>query len=43
MKLSNLFISKGKVKIADFGFAITESKCNYNFGYNVGSPIYMPP
>lgn len=43
LKLSNLFITKGKIKIADFGFAITESKCNSNFGYNVGSPAYMAP
>lgn len=38
-----MFITKGKIKIADFGFAIAEKKCNQNFGYNVGSPYYMPP
>ena len=43
LKLSNLFVKMGKIKIADFGFAITENKCNSNFGYNVGSPYYMPP
>lgn len=43
LKLSNLFVKKGKIKIADFGFAISENKCNNIFGYNVGSPYYMPP
>ena len=43
MKLSNLFIRKGKIKIADFGFSIPANKCNTNFTYNVGSPYYMPP
>jgi serine/threonine-protein kinase ULK/ATG1 len=43
LKLSNLFIKNGKVKIADFGFAIPEEKCSHSFGYNVGSPYYMPP
>lgn len=43
LKLSNLFISNGKIKLADFGFAIREDKCNLSLHYNVGSPKYMPP
>ena len=43
LKLSNLFIRKGKIKIADFGFSIPANMCNNNFTYNVGSPYYMPP
>ena len=43
LKLSNLFITNGRVKLADFGFAISESKCNTSFTYNAGSPKYMSP
>lgn len=43
LKLANLFITKGRVKIADFGFAISESQCSGKMDYNVGSPYYMPP
>lgn len=43
LKLSNLFVTNGKVKLADFGFAISENKCNHMFEYNVGSPKYMAP
>lgn len=28
LKLSNLFITNGKIKLADFGFAIREDRCN---------------
>jgi serine/threonine protein kinase len=28
LKLANLFLSRGKVKIADFGFAVPEEQCN---------------
>lgn len=43
LKLSNLFVTYGKIKLADFGFAISESKCEFSFNYNAGSPKYMPP
>ena len=43
LKLSNLFVTQGKVKLADFGFAISLDKCNHMFEYNVGSPKYMAP
>lgn len=43
LKLSNLLVMYGKIKIADFGFAISEDKCNTSFSYNAGSPKYMPP
>jgi len=43
LKPANLFITKGQVKIADFGFTISEQKCSKKFEYNVGSPYYMPP
>jgi len=43
LKLSNLLVMNGKIKIADFGFAIGEDKCNTSFSYNAGSPKYMPP
>ena len=43
LKLANVFVKKGKIKIADFGFAIDASKCEQKFTYNVGSPYYMPP
>ena len=42
LKLANIFIMKGTVKIADFGFAISEEMCRKKFDYNVGSPYYMP-
>lgn len=38
-----MFITHGKVKIADFGFAISERQSNIKLDYNVGSPYYMPP
>lgn len=38
-----MFVTGNKVKIADFGFAISEDKCNNSFSYNAGSPKYMPP
>lgn len=43
LKLANLFITKGQVKIADFGFAIGERQCMAKMDYNVGSPYYMAP
>lgn len=43
LKLSNLLVTNGKIKIADFGFAIGEDRCNASFTYNAGSPKYMPP
>ena len=43
LKLANLFIKKGSIKIADFGFAINVESCVNKFPYNVGSPHYMPP
>ena len=43
LKLANIFITKGKVKIADFGFTISEEKSHEKMEYNVGSPYYMPP
>eukprot|EP00919_Chromeraceae_sp_WS-2016_P057332 GHVR01135892.1.p1 GENE.GHVR01135892.1~~GHVR01135892.1.p1 ORF type:complete len:104 (+),score=2.59 GHVR01135892.1:1691-2002(+) len=43
LKLANIFIKNGVVKLADFGFAINASNCNEKFDYNVGSPYYMPP
>lgn len=43
LKLSNLLVSGGRIKIADFGFAIGEDRCNSSFGYNAGSPKYQPP
>lgn len=43
LKLANLFITRGQVKIADFGFAVSEQQCNIKLDYNVGSPYYMPP
>ena len=43
LKLANIFVSGGRAKIADFGFA----KRNINPGerekYSVGSPLYMSP
>lgn len=43
LKLANVFVRKGIVKLADFGFAIDYEKCQEKFDYNVGSPYYMPP
>jgi len=43
LKLANIFIRKGVVKLADFGFAIHSDRCLEKFDYNVGSPYYMPP
>jgi serine/threonine protein kinase len=43
LKLANVFVRKGVIILADFGFAISSEMCNRNFDYNVGSPYYMPP
>lgn len=43
LKLANIFIKKGVLKLADFGFAISSEQCHEKFEYNVGSPYYMPP
>ncbi len=43
LKLANIFIKKGVLKLADFGFAIRSQDCYEKFEYNVGSPYYMPP
>lgn len=43
LKLANVFVKEGCVKLADFGFAVKEEKCKDKFSYNVGSPYYMPP
>jgi serine/threonine protein kinase len=43
LKLANIFVKQGIVKLADFGFAIDSDKCMEKFDYNVGSPYYMPP
>jgi len=43
LKLANVFVRKGIIKLADFGFAISSEKCQEKFDYNVGSPYYMPP
>jgi serine/threonine protein kinase len=43
LKLSNLFLTHGKIKLADFGFTIGEDQCNFGFDYNVGSQKYMSP
>lgn len=43
LKLANVFVRKGILKLADFGFAIHSEKCQEKFDYNVGSPYYMPP
>ena len=42
LKPANIFFNEGKVKIADFGFAIRNSDIRKNANYNVGSPVYMP-
>lgn len=42
LKPANIFFNEGKVKIADFGFAIRNSDIKKNANYNVGSPVYMP-
>jgi serine/threonine protein kinase len=43
LKLANIFVTKGRIVLADLGFAIESSRCNQKFEYNVGSPFYMPP
>lgn len=43
LKLANVFVKQGIIKLADFGFAIDSDKCAEKFDYNVGSPYYMPP
>ena len=42
LKPANIFFNEGKVKIADFGFAIRNSDLKKSTNYNVGSPVYMP-
>lgn len=42
LKPANIFFSEGKVKIADFGFAIRNADLKKSTNYNVGSPVYMP-
>jgi serine/threonine protein kinase len=44
LKLSNILVQKGKIKLADFGFSITQDKYQHQgSSYNIGSPYYMPP
>lgn len=42
LKPANIFFNEGKVKIADFGFAIKNADLKKASNYNVGSPVYMP-
>lgn len=42
LKPANIFFNEGKVKIADFGFAIRNADLKKSSNYNVGSPVYMP-
>ena len=42
LKPANIFFANGKIKIADFGFAIKNSELKKKETYNVGSPVYMP-
>jgi serine/threonine protein kinase len=41
LKVANIFIHDGKVKIADFGFA-KATRVKFK-DINIGSPIYMSP
>jgi serine/threonine protein kinase len=43
LKLFNIFVKNGKIKIADFGFASTAQACEKRSEFNVGSPTYMAP
>lgn len=43
LKPANVFLKDGKLKIADFGFAMKSAEGKKYCSYNVGSPIYMPP
>lgn len=43
LKPANILLKNGKIKIADFGFAMKSSESKKYSSYNVGSPIYMPP
>lgn len=43
LKLSNLLVKDGQIKLADFGFALSIVNCIEEFPYNAGSPYYMPP
>lgn len=43
LKLANIFVSGGKAKIADFGFAKRNTNPGMKEKYNVGSPLYMSP
>lgn len=42
LKPANIFFTDGRVKIADFGFAIKSADLKKSSTYNVGSPVYMP-
>lgn len=43
LKTSNIFLSKGRAKIADFGFCEFLGEKKPQIAYNVGSPAYMSP
>jgi len=43
VKPANVLYSKGQYKLADFGFAVPLKDIDQHKGYNVGSPVYMPP
>jgi serine/threonine protein kinase len=49
IKPANIFLSNGRAKIADFGFAMTKKYDLSLFSdvfaksHTVGSPLYMPP
>lgn len=43
LKTSNIFLSKGRAKIADFGFCEFLGQKKPQIAYNVGSPAYMSP
>lgn len=42
IKPANILINKGKVKIADFGFA-RQQPGSKKEKYSIGSPLYMSP
>ena len=43
LKTSNIFLYRGKAKIADFGFCEFIGEKKPQIAYNVGSPAYMSP
>jgi serine/threonine protein kinase len=43
IKSSNILLTKGRAKLADFGFAVRLDKLQEKEKYNVGSPMYMSP